>query len=253
MFFDRDDLSFELIDVLYFDQKNVSSQVSGRPFCALSLRLDADTYIDFDGKTEHVSASDIVFLTPWVTYRRRSDIDRMIVFHFLIKEPLKNSFEIIRGAPQSKLEPLFTKALEEWNGRQNGYRYRASALLYNIFDELHKYAAHQNNTTSKPISDALAYMNSNFSDHTLSVAGIASQVHMSETQFRLIFKKETGVSPKHYLSELRFERARSLLGAGYDSVSSVAEKVGYSDSKNFATAFRKKYGHSPSKDFIKYK
>jgi transcriptional regulator GlxA family with amidase domain len=43
------------------------------------------------------------------------------------------------------------------------------------------------------------------------------------------------------------ERAKSLLNAGYDPVSSVAEKVGFRDAKNFATAFKKQFGYPPSR------
>ena len=60
-------------------------------------------------------------------------------------------------------------------------------------------------------------------------------------------ERETGVTPKRYLIDLRLEHAQSLLNAGYDTVAAVAEKVGFGDAKNFATAFKKRFGYPPSK------
>lgn len=251
MFFECDNLNFELIDVLSFDQFNTSMQVPPRPFCALSLRIEADTVLEYSGKIEHIVSSDIAFFPAGVPYKRRAIRDKMIVFHFNLLGEMPETIEILHGISAEDIEPLFESALAEWNTRRPGYRYRASACLYSVFAELQKKIAKQNPVTSKPVSKAIMHMLSEFSNPLLSIHDIAESIHMSESQFRLIFKKEVGVSPKQYLSDLRFEHARSLLAAGYDSVSSVSEKVGYADSKNFATAFRKKYGYPPSKEVMK--
>ena len=75
---------------------------------------------------------------------------------------------------------------------------------------------------------------------------MAAYLHISETYLRRIFQGEMGVSPKKYLMTLRMNRAKSLLNAGYDPVNVIAEKVGFRDAKNFATAFKKQFGYPPS-------
>lgn len=69
---------------------------------------------------------------------------------------------------------------------------------------------------------------------------------MSDTYFRRLFRRDLGVSQKQYLNDLRLEHAQALLNAGYYTIADVAEMVGFRDSKNFATAFKKSFGYPPS-------
>ena len=48
-----------------------------------------------------------------------------------------------------------------------------------------------------------------------------------------------------YTQNLRLEKALQLLHTGDYSIREVADAVGYSYSKNFTTAFKRRYGVSP--------
>ena len=81
----------------------------------------------------------------------------------------------------------------------------------------------------------------------MTVSLVAKHLYISETYLRRIFQQEKGVSPKQFITSLRLERAKALLNAGYDPVGVIAEKVGFRDAKNFATAFKKAFGYPPSR------
>lgn len=247
MIFDHDELQLQLLDILYFDDRTpVTMRTRARPFCALSLRLDGDSSIDLKNGTVSLKTHDLAFFPANVAYTRRAIRDRMIVFHFNITNCVTYELEVLHEFEFETLLPLFEDALSEWKKREPGYRYRAASLLYRIFAVIRAKLGVKSEQVSPPISAALALIAENWSDVSLSVAGLAEAAHMSDTWFRKQFRRDMGVSPKKYITDLRLEHAQSLLNAGYDSVAGVAEKVGFRDAKNFATAFKKRFGYPPS-------
>ncbi len=247
LIFHCDDLQFELLDVLYFNERDIAYCSSTRQHCAISLRLEADSDLEFRTETIHMTTGDLAFFPPELVYVRRARRDEMIVFHLhLIRGTLPVGVEVLHDAPMERLLPLFQAALTEWLHQEPGFRYRASALLYRIFGELQENSESSSENRNPIVRDAVEYMLSDFADPGLTVARVAERLHISETYLRRIFHREMGGSPKQYLNRLRMERAKALLNAGYDPVSMVAEKVGFRDTKNFATAYKKTYGYPPS-------
>lgn len=78
-----------------------------------------------------------------------------------------------------------------------------------------------------------------------SVSQLASMMWLSPSQFRAVWKRETGVAPAIYLRRLRLERARTQLDEARLSVTQVARDAGFADAAHFSRAFRAVYGQSP--------
>ena len=247
MFFEQEELQFQILDVLRFQESKVVCRTYPRSHCALSLRRKADTEIDYKGKTVHLKSHDLVFFPPDFGYIRRTKEDDMIVFHLnVIQGELPDELAILHLDRFDRLWPMCEEALEEWERGRPGYRYRVTAIVYRIFGEIQqRESRHENQNPT--VATAKTWLEQSFWDPEVTVAVLAEQLHISETYLRRVFQKELGVSPKQYLNNLRMERAKSLLNAGYDPVSSVAEKVGFRDAKNFATAFKKQFGYPPSR------
>ncbi|MBQ8508730.1 MAG: helix-turn-helix transcriptional regulator [Clostridia bacterium] len=248
MIFDQDNLQFQLLDVLWFDESNVAYRTRARTFFALSLRMEGDTDVELRGRDIHFTAGDLACFPPNTEYTRRSRRDIMIVFHFYVQDYVSYELDVLHD--MEHLLPMFRDALHEWQERRPGYRYRAAALLYSIFAQV--YAARNPTPSAHPqnlsptVAEGIRYLRANFADPGCNVEALAEHLHMSETYVRRLFMRDLGVSPKRCLSDLRMERAQSLLNAGYDTVAAVAEQVGFRDAKNFATAFKKRFGYPPS-------
>lgn len=60
------------------------------------------------------------------------------------------------------------------------------------------------------------------------------------------FRSEIGMTYRAYCDQVRMKRAAGLLHAEGESISSVAEQLGYSDDSSFIRAFRRLYGITPS-------
>lgn len=78
-----------------------------------------------------------------------------------------------------------------------------------------------------------------------TVGQLAETSCLSESRFKAKFSKQLGVPPGDYLQRRRLEMALLLLGSG-ESVSNVADKLGFSSSQHLSTAFKKFFGISPS-------
>ena len=246
MFFEEPRLPVRLLGVLELDERDTFCKTPPRTFCALSLRSEGDTEILYRGGSVRLRSGDLAFIPANLGYVRRTARDRMTVFHFTLPECPWTEPEVLSDLACETIQPLFDQALEEWNRQGPGCFYRVTALLNRVLEE----AAVRRAPTGKArplIAAAQAYLLEHFADPSLRVANMADALHVSDSYLRLVFRQETGVSPKRQLDTLRFERAKALLNAGYDSVAAVAEKVGFSDEKHFATAFKRRFGYPPSR------
>jgi AraC family transcriptional activator of mtrCDE len=78
-----------------------------------------------------------------------------------------------------------------------------------------------------------------------TVASLAREAGMSRTVFAERFKKLSGLSPLHYLTQWRLEKARCLLVESPHSVAAIADSVGYQSLAAFNRAFKKHTTLSP--------
>ena len=79
----------------------------------------------------------------------------------------------------------------------------------------------------------------------LSLSALAKSVGYTPQYLSAIFAKDTGMNIRTFLQRLRVEEACKLLSQSNIRLSTVAEAVGYNDTKHFARVFRKHKGISP--------
>jgi len=90
----------------------------------------------------------------------------------------------------------------------------------------------------------LEYIEKNFSKD-ISVSQLADMLHMSESNFYSVFKRQFGTSPISYINNYRLSLAAEYLRQSEDSISEICERVGIQDPLYFSKIFRKTYGVSP--------
>ncbi|HLN09263.1 MAG TPA: AraC family transcriptional regulator [Xanthobacteraceae bacterium] len=81
---------------------------------------------------------------------------------------------------------------------------------------------------------------------TPSLARLAAQVGLSPTHFCTAFRRSTGLPPHRYLLNRRIEHAKRLMADPERSLTEVALDSGFGSSSQFATAFRRADGRTPS-------
>ncbi len=84
-------------------------------------------------------------------------------------------------------------------------------------------------------------------EKSIQLTQLADHVSMSVSQFSLIFKKSTGVTPINYFNHLKIQKACEYLKFTNLLIKEVAFKVGVTDVQYFTKLFSKTMGITPFK------
>ena len=74
---------------------------------------------------------------------------------------------------------------------------------------------------------------------------MAHQCNLSENQFRVIFKRRTGITPKQYIDQVKVKHASEQLCSSSRSVAGIATMLGYRDPYHFSHRFKNLTGMAP--------
>lgn len=80
----------------------------------------------------------------------------------------------------------------------------------------------------------------------LSVGSIARELTLSRSHFSRAWKAETGMTAQQAILDRRLDEAHRLLLETSMSVTEIAFHCGFSSSSHLSTAFRRRYGSTPS-------
>ena len=106
-----------------------------------------------------------------------------------------------------------------------------------------------NATISEPVERIRASIAHNFSHPDFALDQVLRDMPFNYDYLRKLFKKEIGMSPLEYLTNLRMRNAQKLLtamGANAYTVSEVATLCGFEDAMYFSRVFKKYFGCAPS-------
>lgn len=92
---------------------------------------------------------------------------------------------------------------------------------------------------------ARKYIMENFSNNEFSLNQAAAMVNISPSYFSTLFRQEMGMTFVEYLTEVRLEKAKSLLMCTNMRSSEIGYEVGYKDSHYFSYIFKKVCGCTP--------
>jgi transcriptional regulator GlxA family with amidase domain len=83
-------------------------------------------------------------------------------------------------------------------------------------------------------------------DGDLRVEVLAERASMSPRNFARAFRREVGMTPAAYVTELRVERARQRLESGAEPIDQVAIGVGFGTPETMRRAFARRVGVAPA-------
>ncbi len=102
------------------------------------------------------------------------------------------------------------------------------------------------------ISKVIDYIENNLHEpiRTDQLAGIA---HMSNRNFMRIFKNAVGITPSHYMNQVKIQKAGKMLRETSDQISDIAVTCGFTDSNYFTKRFKKAFGITPHKFRMRFR
>ncbi len=99
--------------------------------------------------------------------------------------------------------------------------------------------------TVEKVAQTIVHMSEHL-DQPLRVAELAALANLSAAHFTVLFKEQTGCSPRDYLHLLRIHRACQMLHSTMLPVKDIAARLGYQDQFHFSRQFKAFQGVSPT-------
>lgn len=231
----------EILTVGRFGWKARQLAVAPRPFSALAFRLQGSGTLHCQGNTYTLEPGNVLYMPQGLAYSHDYTDTDLLLFHFVCAQ-IDPQPEIYRLKSTEHIQRQFEKAIEIWEEKQPGYVGQCMSLLYKILSLLAE------NQVSIQLPDhflqAVARINTGFSNSSLRIGQICHDCGISQTVFRQLFKQHFGITPVNYLTDLRLECARSLIAGGI-SVEQAAEQSGFSDPKYFSRVVKQHWGCTP--------
>lgn len=135
-------------------------------------------------------------------------------------------------------------------GRQNALL-RIKHMLYFLLMEIHdkgqvdeSRSTHHNAELSKPIMDAVYYMEKNY-QKDLKIEDIASVSGYSVSYFSRLFAMQLGTPFSEYLCLTRLKHVQNKLLTTSSSIMDISLECGFSYPGNMAASFKKEFGMTP--------
>ena len=136
--------------------------------------------------------------------------------------------------------------------RFRNYENGRSAFLCGHIYEILSIILENDKKNSQYVERAINYIRVKYMN-PISIDDIAKQLNISRNYLSNLFKQETGISPKNYLTKIRLENAVFLMTKLNERPTVAAPAVGYPDFYHFSKIFKQHYGLSPREYIRKYK
>ena len=229
-------------------------------FTDLTYVVDGRARYVIDGQPYLVSAGDLLCI-PLGSRRSATTFENALVESYSINARLLSMraghegervtlpFPLIYHiGHRSEVLALLHELKSVWLLRNAGYRLQVRALCLNILQHYIQLVLFQNDVhvTDLRIKRVLRYVIDHYNE-TLTTQAMADMTGLSAMYFGNLFKQETGLCFKQYLSSIRLNHAEDMLSSGEFSVNEVATACGFSDIFYFSKVFKRYRGVPPSK------
>ncbi|GHH99370.1 helix-turn-helix transcriptional regulator [Neobacillus kokaensis] len=132
---------------------------------------------------------------------------------------------------------------------------KADALyLLSLFFESQQTGAEKAGVPKKGwiiLESCLQFIHENYQNSSLDIEAISRHAGFSPSHIAYLFREEIGITIHKYVTQLRMEQAKKLMLENSDSLTNIAEKVGYQSIHAFSRTFKQNVGMTASQ-FIAY-
>lgn len=124
------------------------------------------------------------------------------------------------------------------------FRNYVENMLYILSESRESDAQIVKNTETDIYTDALRIIN-DYCHERLTVEKLARKCNVSSSYLKKLFAKYNGLGIHEYILQNKISIAKQMLSDG-ETVTNVADALGFSSQNYFSTAFKRKTGYSPS-------
>jgi len=217
-------------------------------------------WCEIGGHLHTVRAGDLLVLPPAVAHTYGAHVSTPWTIHwahaaganlreYLSELAVSAQAPLVWMGEDLELARLFNEVVK---ALEHGFSFRdllhASHTLAHLLAMMIRHRHERNRDTSdavQKVAQGIIYMSEHL-DQPLRVSALSALANLSPAHFAVLFKQQTGCSPRDYLHLLRIHRACQLLRSSALSVKEIAARLGYQDQFHFSRQFKAFQGVSPS-------
>lgn len=151
---------------------------------------------------------------------------------------------IVKPTKYQELVEVFKKIKARLDQEKNQYNKENGKLELNDFSDKENIENSKQNFNDKIVLTVKTLINKNL--QTITLDDVAAKVHLSSCYLSRFFKEVTGENFSDYVLKVKIKKAKELLMNIDYRICDVSERLGYSNPKNFARAFKSYTGMTPS-------
>lgn len=150
-----------------------------------------------------------------------------------------------------KIAQYIREGYDAYSVKASGYQMTVDIIVRKVLLECSLYYTHQQEDTIRyfdinpKIRAAQEYINNNY-NWNITLNNVAENVGINASYLRHLFKAETQVSFKEYVTCLRLSQARAMLLSSQKSINHIIEEVGYTNISQFYRIFKQHYNMTPA-------
>ncbi|PAW76885.1 MAG: hypothetical protein B9S32_13220 [Verrucomicrobia bacterium Tous-C9LFEB] len=191
----------------------------------------------------------------WIGHK--NEISQIAVFHFLTAPELisrligkKEHLEIPLSSKNIRdITDLALNAKHHWTRPTAGmilcYEHALMELSLLAWEASRHHAKDQLNDRARKRVDAAIIWYTERMEENPGLSDIARAVGVSVSHLKRLFDEVLQDSPKHILTQIRFQRALQLMSSNDLKLETISENCGFSSASSFSRAFSDKFGCSP--------
>ncbi|MBO4897602.1 MAG: helix-turn-helix transcriptional regulator [Clostridia bacterium] len=241
--------------------------------CRLFYICSGRGYVVANGKKYNFADNHVLFFPPQTEYRftvEYDDTTSVQVFNFDLTDKYFGDTKHLGTPPKEKfdkaLAPLYelprefnqiivredffkindslNDCIELFIAKTKYYKEIASAILKKalLILLIEENSLGKNN---KLITAVMEYINTNYSDVSLSNDTIAAHFNYHPYYLNKLIKNFTGKTIHQYIIFYRLRMAKDMLLTTDDDVNTIAWKVGFNSTSHFINTFHRRFGRTP--------
>lgn len=158
---------------------------------------------------------------------------------------------LITGLDYDTTAPVFKELYQNYSQLGTGARLRERSLFLQIAAAVCDLSSPAGKAPSglfheKNISESVNYIQEYYTED-ISLPLLASHSGLSPKYFGQLFKEQTGMAVREYLTEVRIRNARHLLSHTDNTLEQIAADTGFQDKFYFTKVFKRQTGITPGK------
>lgn len=220
--------------------------------------IEGEFHLEYEGGRYLAKAGDIVLIEGQKPhYYYSGDYCEFIYIHYsghcstqltnhLIEQNQRPLFQMDH---HHQIYQLVKDPIAKLCCRQTVNDVELSCMVYNCLCHLQHYSAGlslHSAVINHAIADSILFIR-NHIKQDLTLKSLARQASLSPYYYAHLFKRETGMSPMEYIAGHKINIAKTMLKTTQQSISEIADSLGYSSSSSFINAFSSRVGISPLK------